>query len=91
MTGVIICVSVFKIKEVVNVLDGKRLGNISDIEIDLESGRLTAIVVPGAGKILGLFGRGDDIIIPWNKITKIGFDVILVETPSFTEVHKLEK
>lgn len=69
-----------KIKEVVNVVDGRRLGTITDIEIDLESGRLTAIVVPGAGKFLGMFGKNEDIVIPWEKIHKIGLDVILVET-----------
>lgn len=70
----------FKMKEVVNVNDGKRLGTITDIEIDIETGRLTAIVVPGAGKFLGLFGRDDDIVISWEKINKIGADVILVES-----------
>lgn len=69
-----------KIKEVINVVDGRRLGTITDIEIDLDSGRLTAIVVPGAGKFLGMFGKNDDIVIPWEKIHKIGLDVILVET-----------
>ena len=76
-----------KSKEVVNVLDGKRLGPICDIEIDLESGRLTALVVPGHGRFLGLFGRGDDIVIPWERIQKIGLDVILVETPGFTDLR----
>ncbi|HBS58727.1 MAG TPA: YlmC/YmxH family sporulation protein [Firmicutes bacterium] len=69
-----------KIKEVINVADGRRLGTITDIEIDLDSGRLTAIVVPGTGKFLGLFGKNDDIVIPWEKIHKIGLDVILVES-----------
>lgn len=72
-----------KLKEVVNVVDGKRLGTITDIEIEVDTGRLTAIVVPGSGKFLGFFGRNDDMVIPWDKITKIGFDVILVEAPNF--------
>lgn len=80
-----------KLKEVVNVLDGKRLGTITDIEIDIESGRLTAIVVPGPGKFLGLFGRNDDIVITWDKINKIGMDVILVEAGSFPELSRQEK
>lgn len=75
-----------KLKEVINVIDGKRLGNITDIEIDVETGRLTAIVVPGVGKFLGLFGRNDDVIIPWDKIKKIGMDVILVEAGNFGEL-----
>lgn len=74
-----------KVKEVINVIDGRRLGNITDIEIDVETGRLTAIVVPGPGKFLGLFGRNDDIVIPWEKINKIGYDIILVEAPQYAE------
>lgn len=80
-----------KMKEVVNVLDGKRLGAITDIEIDIESGKLTAIVVPGPGRFLGLFGRYDDIVIPWDKISKIGVDCILVESPAFADLKHLEK
>lgn len=76
-----------KLKEVINVIDGKRLGAITDIEIDIETGRLTAIVVPGQGRFLGFFGRNEDMIIPWDKINKIGMDVILVEAANFTELR----
>ncbi|MBC8014862.1 MAG: YlmC/YmxH family sporulation protein, partial [Sporomusaceae bacterium] len=51
-----------KLKEVINTIDGKRLGGITDIEIDVESGKLVAIVVPGNGKFLGLFGRNEDVV-----------------------------
>ena len=74
-----------KLKEVINVVDGKRLGNITDIEIDVETGRLTAIVVPGLGKFFGFFGRNEDVVIPWDKINKIGMDVVLVEAGNFAE------
>lgn len=75
-----------KLKEVISIIDGKRMGNITDIEIDVETGRLTAIVVPGVGKFLGLFGRNEDVVIPWDKINKIGMDVILVEVGNFGEL-----
>lgn len=91
MNGVNICTSDLKLKEVVNILDGKRLGAITDIEIDVEQGRLTAIVVPGQGKFLGLFGRNEDIVIPWDKIQKIGLDVILVEATAFADIKHLDK
>lgn len=70
-------------REIINVADGKRLGPIKDIELDLEKGKIQAIVLPGfsGGKILGLFGRSDDLVIPWDKIVRIGVDVILVEAP----------
>jgi len=66
-------------REVINVMDGRRLGSIIDVEFSLEDGRITAIVVPGSPKLLGLFGKSDEVIIPWDKIKKIGADVILVE------------
>jgi len=72
-----------KLKEVISVIDGKRMGHITDIEIDVDTGRLTAIVVPGMGRFLGLFGRNEDVVIPWDKINKIGMDVILVEGGNF--------
>ena len=72
-------ISDLRAREVINVIDGRRLGFIGDLDIDLESGRVRAIVVPGQGKLLGLFGRDNDVYIPWDKIVKIGEDVILVD------------
>ncbi len=71
-------ISDFQIKDVVNVFDGKRLGNIGDIDINLNTGKIDAVVVSASGKILGFFGREDGIVIPWKNIVKIGEDVILV-------------
>jgi len=71
-------ISEFQTKEVVNILDGKRLGQISDLEIDLRHGRIEAIVIPGPGKFLGFFSSGNDYVIPWRNIVKIGKDVVLV-------------
>lgn len=76
-------ISELRDREIINVHDGKRLGPIKDIELDLENGRIKAIVLPGVngGKILSLFGRDEDIVVPWDKIVRIGLDVILVEVP----------
>lgn len=71
-------ISDFQVKDVVNVADGKKLGNIGDLEINLQTGQIESIVIPGAGKMLGLFGREEEIVIPWRNIVKIGADVILV-------------
>ena len=68
-----------RIKEVVNVCDGKRLGNIVDMVFDTTCARVTGIVVPGEKSFFSLFKSNNDIFIPYNKIRKIGKDVILVE------------
>ncbi|HWI64607.1 MAG TPA: YlmC/YmxH family sporulation protein [Symbiobacteriaceae bacterium] len=66
-------------KEVIDIRTGRRMGEVVDVEIDDETGRITAIVVPGEGKLFGLLGSGPDVVIPWTKIKKIGPDCILVE------------
>ena len=49
-------ISDFQTKDVINITDGKRLGQISDLELDLKQGRIEAIVVPGYSRFMGLFG-----------------------------------
>lgn len=66
-------------KEVIDIRSGRRLGEVIDVEIDEESGRITSIVVPGESRYFGLWGGGPDVVIPWTKIIKIGPDCILVE------------
>ena len=69
-----------KQKEVINLIDGRRLGYVQDVEADFSTGEITAIVVPGTSKMFSMGNKGD-ITIPWNKIKKIGDDIILVEIP----------
>ncbi|MFZ5354595.1 MAG: YlmC/YmxH family sporulation protein [Bacillota bacterium] len=71
--------SELKQKEVININDGKRLGIVSDVEINMESGCIESIIIPGAGKLLSLFSKENDIVINWSNIKKIGVDVILVD------------
>ena len=69
----------FKHKEVVNINNGKRLGYVQDVCADLETGTITSIIVPGSNKVLNLFSRNNEIVIPWKNIKCIGDDLILVE------------
>lgn len=65
-------------KEVINTCDGKRLGCVCDVVIDTCDGRLLAIMVPPEGGF-GIFCRENPIIIPWEKICRLGDDIILVD------------
>lgn len=69
----------FRHKEVINIKDGKRLGYVQDVCANLETGRITSIIVPGNKRIMSMFSKEDDIIIEWEKIKCIGEDVILVD------------
>ncbi len=77
---VLLRASDLRMRDVINVLDGKKLGTISDLELDVCSGKVTAVIVPGL-RFFGWFGRGNDYIIPWERIKKVGPDVVLVELP----------
>ncbi|EJS71083.1 YlmC/YmxH family sporulation protein [Bacillus cereus BAG2X1-3] len=65
-------------KDVINISDGKRLGNIGDVEIDMNTGKVQAIIISKQARMLGMFGKDVEIVIPWKEIVKIGEDVILV-------------
>ena len=66
-------------KEVINIIDGKRLGYPCDVQMDLECGRITAIILPPGGGFLGIGHKHDKLVIPWENIEKIGKDIILVK------------
>ena len=69
-----------KNRDVVNTLDGKRLGKVMDIEFDGRTGQVEALVVPGEFRVGSLLrGEKCGIVIPWQRICKIGENVILVE------------
>ena len=68
-------------KEVINICDGRRIGYVCDVEVDVECGKVVAVIVPGPLRFF-FFGRGEDYIIPWSAIKRIGEDLILVEYES---------
>lgn len=70
----------FREKEVINLADGARLGYIFDAELDPETGKITSLIIPGQGKVLGLFGKESEYSIPWEAIKKIGDDIVLINT-----------
>ncbi len=65
-------------KTVVNVADGKELGNVCDVIFN-GCGGVLGFVVPGKKSFFKSLTSQDCIFIPWNRIIKIGGDVILVE------------
>ena len=74
-----------KNKEVINLNDGSRMGHIVDLVIDCDSGKILGFVVPGEKKF---FKKSDDIIIPLEKVRRIGDDVILVRVDSELVINK---
>ncbi|MBQ9961312.1 MAG: YlmC/YmxH family sporulation protein [Firmicutes bacterium] len=73
-----------KNKEVINIADGRSLGFVYDIEVDLEKGVIDGIVIPGTRGFMGFFSKGEgDVIVKWDRVRTIGDDVILVDLGGF--------
>ena len=65
-------------KYIVNVQDGKNIGNIIDVKIDEVSGGIESLVIE-PNKNFFSFSKGKVYTeIGWKSIEKIGEDVILV-------------
>lgn len=69
----------FKQKEVISLSEGKILGFVVDVQADFETGEINSIIVAKTGKLFGGMVGKNNVTIPWNKIQKIGEDVILVD------------
>lgn len=66
-------------KEVINIVNGQRLGNIIDIDLDLSAAQIKGVVIPQQAGFFKLFAANDDVYISWDKVYRIGDDVILVK------------
>ncbi len=80
-----------KNKQVVCIKDGRVLGYISDIELDTDNGSLTSLIIYGRPKALGLIGREDDIIIPFEDIKVIGPETVLVNCEMLSSSGNIRK
>lgn len=70
----------FKQKEVVSITEGKIVGFVVDVQANFQTGEINSIIVAKTGKFFNNLMSKNNVTIPWEKIVKIGEDVILVET-----------
>ena len=69
-------------KEVVNMIDGRRLGHIVDMVIELSSARVLGFVLPGQKSGWNIFKSSEQLFVPYGCVVRIGEDTILVELSS---------
>ncbi len=68
-------------KDVINLCDGTKLGNVIEIEFDSCSGQICTFSICKPGGILG-FSKDKPLVIPWRKIECIGEDAVLIKIPA---------
>lgn len=69
--------------EVIDISSGSRMGAIKDFVIDCENYKIESLIIP-VGK-MSVFTKGNYIEVPWEKIYKIGVDVILLEGDEYID------
>ncbi len=65
-------------RDIVNIVDGSKLGPVKDIHIDVEKGTIEAIILQGSRRFW-LFSSRKDFIVPWEAVKKLGKDAVLIE------------
>ena len=61
------------------MVTGERIGFVSSLRIDTNSGQIIAITVQPSMKFVSFFSKDEaSVVVPWNQILKIGEDVIIV-------------
>lgn len=78
-------------REIIDIRSGSRYGYVGDLEIDLETGRVRSLVIPGRLRLFGLLGREKEKVFLWENVRKFGDDIILVEDDEVPMPEKTKK
>ncbi len=78
-------VNSLKTMEIIDINAGTKLGYIKDFKINCEEYKIESIIIPTQKS--GWFSKNEDIELPWERIKKIGVDVILVDGEGFVEIN----
>ena len=76
-------------KEIINVKNGKKLGFITDIDLDVENGKVSSFSITGSSG--NFFSRGAEIdTVFWRAILSIGCDTIIVSIGSNFDKNQID-
>lgn len=64
-------------KDIVNINDGKKIGNIIDAKFNISSGLIEKLIIEPSKSLFSL--KSSEIEISFSEIKKIGEDVVLIE------------
>ena len=77
-------------KDIINIIDGKKVGRIIDADID-SNGKLNSLISEKYRFFLSLFSNKSETEIKWSLIEHLGTDVILVNLNNINYVLQKEK
>lgn len=65
-------------KDIISLCDGTKIGTVSDVEFDTNTGQIAYLIICGKQGFFGM-NKSQDIKINWCDIEVIGDDTILVK------------
>ena len=75
-----------KIMEVIDINTGSKLGYIKDFLVDCIDYKILSLIIPRERN--SWFSKNSNIEIEWDKVVKVGTDVILVNVEEFSVDNK---
>ena len=72
-------------RTVIDIKTAECIGYVSDIEIDENSGRVTAVIIRKHAGILAALLRVGETSVPWRAITAMSDEFVLVKSFDFDE------
>ena len=66
--------------EVIDISTGSKIGYVKDFKVDINPKKIISIFLPSPVK--SWFNKAEDIELSWDKIVKIGVDVLIVDASS---------
>lgn len=77
MENTLFSLNSIKTMEVIDINTGSRLGFIKDFVVDCDEYKILSIIIPT--QKMSWFNKDNMVEIPWERVTKVGVDVILVD------------
>lgn len=73
-------------KIVIDIHNAEKLGTVSDIDVDVGTGQINAIILPPKDIISNFFLKGRERVIPWSAVRAVGREFILVDLGGISEL-----
>lgn len=65
-------------KKVIDVDTAELVGYIRDMDVDLETGKINSVTIPGRG-VAGIFAKSRNVTVPWASVLAIGSEFVIIK------------
>lgn len=74
--------------EVIDINSAEKIGVVSDIDVDIETGQIKSLILPNKDFFLFSPGKSRELSIPWSAVKAVGREHILVNMEILAELSR---